>query len=154
MSTEVLGTSTANEQPWIPDDSTFGARLALVRWRMGWNVKEAAAECGIAAATWRLWEVSGSLPHNLIVRARKISDRTGCDLAWLVGMPKSTIARYAPRAGQRDTETGRPPTKPERPVRTQSRPVDNRPTGKPRSSDTTGLRRTEPVSRSGPGRRA
>lgn len=66
----------------------------------------------------------------------------------------SPIARYAPVAGQRDTETGRPPTKPERPVRTQSRPVDNRPSGKPRSPDTTGLRRTEPVSRSGPGRRA
>jgi hypothetical protein len=41
---------------WVPDDSTFAARLALVRQRMGWNVKKAADECGIAVENWRRWE--------------------------------------------------------------------------------------------------
>lgn len=38
---------------WRADDSTFGARLALVRQRMGWgNVKEAALACGRAGSDW------------------------------------------------------------------------------------------------------
>jgi hypothetical protein len=31
---------------WVPE-LTFGARLALVRHRMGWNIKEAAAACDL-----------------------------------------------------------------------------------------------------------
>ncbi|UWZ37565.1 hypothetical protein Drose_04575 [Dactylosporangium roseum] len=87
MSTDVLGTAT--EEPaapaaWIPDDTDFGARLAMVRWRMGWNIKEAAAACGVPAASWRLWELGGAQPRKLMVVGRKISSRTGVSLAWLV----------------------------------------------------------------------
>lgn len=80
-------TTTGNAEPWIQQDSDFGARLALIRYRMGWNIKEAARECGLPAATWRLWEIDGALPRNIITIAMTISTRTGCDYLWLVHGP-------------------------------------------------------------------
>ncbi len=68
---------------WIQDDSTFGARLALVRFRMGWNMKEAALACGVPAASWRGWEADGSLPRDYVAICRVISSRTLCDYGWL-----------------------------------------------------------------------
>lgn len=89
-------------QAWIPTDADFGSRLALVRHRMGWNVKEAARECGLPAATWRLWEVEGALPRNLITVAMAISQKAGCDYLWLVhGPDRGSVpptTRYAPGA--------------------------------------------------------
>jgi hypothetical protein len=70
---------------WTADDSTFGARLALIRQRMGWgNVKEAATACGLPAESWRTWERDGVGPRRLIDVAEVISERTGCDFGWLV----------------------------------------------------------------------
>src|SRR6185295_7276297 len=120
MSTEPLGSIHAaapeTPVPWIPDDDSFGARLALVRWRMAWNMKEAALACGVPAASWRLWEQS-AMPRNFIDIARRISDRTGCDYGWLVG--GSELA-------------GRRPMQPTQPyLRKPDRPADNRPTGRP-----------------------
>lgn len=77
--------STAEQSPqpsWIPRD-TFGARLALVRQHMAWNVKEAALACGISAANWRKWE-HGRNPQKLHEAASLIAERTGCDYRWLV----------------------------------------------------------------------
>jgi hypothetical protein len=68
---------------WVPE-LTFGARLALVRHRMGWNIKEAAAACGVPAQSWRGWEVDGHLPRRHVEIARQISVRTGVDYFWLV----------------------------------------------------------------------
>ena len=87
MTTERISTNGAAEAPpWIPSVDNFGSRLALIRHRMGWNVKEAARECGVAAATWRLWEEGGS-PRNIITIAMGIASRTGCDYLWLVHGP-------------------------------------------------------------------
>lgn len=86
MTTEVLG-PTANTAPaaWVPDDNTFGARLALVRQRMGWgNVKLAAEACGLPPESWRTWERDGVEPRGLNRIARKVADVTGCSYAWLV----------------------------------------------------------------------
>lgn len=81
-------TTQPGARGWTADDSTFGARLALVRQRMGWgNVKEAAVGCGLPVESWRNWERDGRLPRDLIGVGRSISSRTGCDLAWLIGMP-------------------------------------------------------------------
>src|SRR5262245_32692478 len=45
---------------WIPDGSTFGARLAMVRQHVGWgNVELAATECGVPVQSWRRWERDG-----------------------------------------------------------------------------------------------
>jgi hypothetical protein len=72
---------------WVADDGTFGARLALIRQRMGWgNVREAALACGLPVESWRGWERDGRLPRDLITVGRAISSRTGCNLGWLVGM--------------------------------------------------------------------
>lgn len=71
---------------WTVDDSTFGARLALVRQRMQWNIKEAARECGIPAASWGTWE-NGAMPRRYTEMCRLISQRTGCDHAWLLDGP-------------------------------------------------------------------
>lgn len=70
---------------WRADASTFGARLALVRQRMGWgNVKEAATECGVPTESWRTWERDGATPRDTAAIARKIADRTRCDYLWLL----------------------------------------------------------------------
>lgn len=84
------------EQGWTADDSTFGARLALVRQRMQWNIKEAARECGVPAATWGLWE-SGSMPRDREGTCQKIADRTGADYAWLMVGPAASGGSHLSR---------------------------------------------------------
>jgi transcriptional regulator with XRE-family HTH domain len=77
---------TANEgqaHGWTPDDREFGARLALIRQRMQWNIKEAARECGIPAASWGSWE-AGAMPRRYLESCRLIAERTGVDLGWLM----------------------------------------------------------------------
>lgn len=70
---------------WTADDSTFGARLALIRQRMGWgNVKLAAEECKLPVQSWRTWERDGVTPRNIVEIAGTISERTGCDYGWLL----------------------------------------------------------------------
>lgn len=87
MTTEQISPAASKTpMPWIPSTDDFGSRLALVRHRLGWNVKEAARECGLPPATWRLWEEGGS-PRNIITIALAIADRTGCDYLWLVHGP-------------------------------------------------------------------
>ncbi len=111
-------------QGWTVDDSTFGARLALVRQRMQWNIKEAARECGIPAASWGTWE-NGAMPRRYTEMCRLIANRTGADLGWLVMGPEDK--------GAQATASWLPP-----PVRTSehaptltSRPRDTRPSGHP-----------------------
>lgn len=74
-------------QGWVPNDQAFGARLALIRQRMGWgNVREAALACGVPVESWRGWERDGRLPRDLLSVCRSISQRTGADLGWLAGL--------------------------------------------------------------------
>jgi transcriptional regulator with XRE-family HTH domain len=74
-------------QGWTVDDGTFGARLALIRQRMQWNIKEAARECGIPAASWGTWE-NGAMPRRYTEMCRLIAERTGCDYGWLLAGPR------------------------------------------------------------------
>lgn len=67
---------------WVPNDSEFASRLALIRNRMGWNAKEAALACGLPAQSWRNWE-SGKRPHDYARVCQMIADRTGASLTWL-----------------------------------------------------------------------
>lgn len=67
---------------WIPTTEAFAARLALVRREMGWNLREASIECGLATNAWARYE-EGNAPRNLIDVVEKISDRTGVDRYWL-----------------------------------------------------------------------
>lgn len=76
------------EQGWTVDDGTFGARLALVRQRMQWNIKEAARECGVPAASWGSWE-AGSLPRRYTEICAQIAERTGASYMWLLTGPKN-----------------------------------------------------------------
>ena len=86
------------EQPasnWIPDVATFGARLALVRWRMGWNLKEAAVECNLTQNSWGNWE-TGSMPRNYIEVVNRIVLRTQVNKLWLMtgeGSPEDGVGR-------------------------------------------------------------
>lgn len=81
--TETTDVTTA----WIAADDTFGARLALVRQRMGWgNVKEAALSCGVPQESWRTWERDNVTPRDYFTACKKISERTGCDYGWLVDL--------------------------------------------------------------------
>lgn len=101
MSTEV--TTQAQATGWTPDDATFGARLALVRQRMGWgNIAKAAKECGVPTDSWRNWEVDGREPHRRVTIAMTIATRTGCDYLWLVhGPDRGTIRTTAYDTGPR-----------------------------------------------------
>jgi transcriptional regulator with XRE-family HTH domain len=78
----------AQAQGWIGTDDTFGARLALIRQRMGWNIAEAARECGLGTENWRLWEQAGRTPSKLVTIAMAIATRSGCDYLWLVHGPQ------------------------------------------------------------------
>ena len=69
---------------WVPRVDSLGARLALVRHTMGWNIKEAALACGLPQGSWREWELNGRDPRGLERAAARISERTGCDEYWLM----------------------------------------------------------------------
>lgn len=153
--------TTSPEQPtangWTPDDSTFGARLALVRQRMGWgNVREAATACGIPPESWRTWERDNVEPRRVVEMAGLIAGRTGCDFGWLLAGPRLREA-----GDQAATDEPRNPRRRGRehtatrithgftgwtvPLPTQGmRPRDNRPLGHPA---TNGIRRSTPVAR-------
>ena len=73
--------------PWKPSDDDFGVRLAMIRHRMRWNVKEAARVCGLPAQSWRQWELEGVIPRNQVVIAKQIAGATGCDYLWLLAGP-------------------------------------------------------------------
>lgn len=129
------------EPGWIADTESFGARLALIRQRMGWNIAEAARACGVNAESWRLWE-QGRQPSRLTTIAMAIASASGCDYLWLVHGPgRGGSVRpptgYAP--GERViAKIGDPiretrvaihkgattrPVRQTRPMRRQSRPV-------------------------------
>lgn len=75
------------QRGWTPNDATFAARLALVRQKMAWNVKEAADACGLPAENWRRWERDGIEPKRLVTIAMAIATKSGCDYLWLVHGP-------------------------------------------------------------------
>ena len=78
-----MSTAVKHDESWIPPN-VFGSRLAQIRNYRKWNLKEAALACGIAEASWREWELSGRRPQGYEEICQKISDRTGCDLIWLM----------------------------------------------------------------------
>jgi excisionase family DNA binding protein len=90
--------TTAVSRGWVPDGQTFGARLALVRYTMGWNLKEAALACGFSATTWRGWELSGHVPRDFMDKAHGIARTAGCDVQWLIGID------HGPFEGRADVE--------------------------------------------------
>lgn len=83
--------------PWVPNTEQFGTRLAMIRHEMGWNLKEAAVECGLSMNAWARYE-DGMSPRNLIQVVGLISARTGVDRTWL------TFG---------ESESPRPPRRPE-----------------------------------------
>lgn len=91
-------TAEPMQQTWVPDDSTFGARLALIRQGKKWrNIKLAAQICGVPTATWRSWEerTTPGLPRELD-RVRQIADVAGVDYMWLL----TGQAGHSPSTGE------------------------------------------------------
>lgn len=68
---------------WVPSDREFAARLALIRNRMGWNLKEAALACGLPPSSWTNWETKGKRPHDYVQVCQLIATRTGASVEWL-----------------------------------------------------------------------
>jgi hypothetical protein len=123
----VCGMSETPNQPdergWTADDSTFGARLALIRQHMGWgNVKEAATACGVPAETWRTWERDGVMPRNYTEICDRIAQVTGADFIWLLTgnrtpststpFPTMSAVLTSPLGGNRVVGRAAVPTKP------------------------------------------
>lgn len=141
-----MSTTPATDAPtqgWTADDSTFGARLALIRQRMGWgNIARAAKECGVPTDSWRNWEVDGREPHRLTTIAMTIATRAGCDYLWLVHGPQrgafAPTREYFPSSGMRIVAAigHQPSTTPDRMIRT-------RPTERPRPGRP--VRQTRPL---------
>jgi transcriptional regulator with XRE-family HTH domain len=113
-------------------DLTFGARLALIRHKMGWNIKEAATACGVPPQSWRGWELNAREPHRLTTISMAIASRTGVDYLWLVHGPNrgGAITRSASilgphvltAIGASERPIHRLESLPTRPVR-QTRPI-------------------------------
>ena len=95
-----MSTQPTPEESWIPSTDTFGARLALVRWRMGWNQKEAALACGLSQASWRGWELDGRGPRDLADVAARISARTGVDDYWILTGKSHGVHPTGPEGGE------------------------------------------------------
>lgn len=112
---------------WTVDDSQFGARLALVRQRMGWNVKEAAKECGVPGASWASWE-NGAMPRKYTEVCEAIAERTGADYLWLMA-GSSRPANRGPRPQASAHYFHVPERTRDHPTRPTSRPRDTRPKG-------------------------
>lgn len=105
MTTETAPATAAKGEAWVPDDSTFGARLALIRQRFGWNITEAARECGMHAESWRLWEQAGREPRRLVTICMAIASRTSVDFDWLLRGPSSAMLRQRSEATRWYVET-------------------------------------------------
>jgi transcriptional regulator with XRE-family HTH domain len=90
------------EHGWVPE-LTFGARLALIRQRYGWNVKEAAIACRLPVQSWRGWERDHMQPRRYLEVCRMIAEATGASYDWLLDgrrfpSPRSTSTpEYAER---------------------------------------------------------
>lgn len=114
MTTPETATRTPTGQPWIPGDDTFGARLALVRQRMGWgNVAEAAQACDIPVPSWRNWERDGRTPRGIVEIASKIAERSGCDYLWLLtGRRVNAVVTSSGSGGQTTVPTLDQPKRP------------------------------------------
>jgi transcriptional regulator with XRE-family HTH domain len=79
--------STAPKLP-IPDDSTFGRRIKLVRFDLGWSRARMARELDVPAATYRTWEEFDASPRlGRETLARKLRDKHGYDEEWLLHGP-------------------------------------------------------------------
>lgn len=81
--------TTQTTSAWVPDLGSYGARLALVRQHMGWNMKEAARECGLPQNSWLGWESTGHNPRDFVRVSEAISKRTGATVDGLLPGQKS-----------------------------------------------------------------
>lgn len=89
----MTNTKMADRAPgWVPGLDTLGARLALIRQAMGWNLAQAATECGIPVASWRNWENRGKEPQGLVTISMKIAGVTGIDYRWIALGPIPEVA--------------------------------------------------------------
>lgn len=125
MTAAIETPSTQTPSSWIPNDETFGARLALVRQHMGWgNVAEAALACGLPVPSWRNWERDGRTPRDLVGIAERIAEQSGVDFDWLLRgqrvpgrQGRQTTERILAVAGQpRPTRRGKVTTQPSSPL--------------------------------------
>lgn len=95
-----MSLNTDDTTKWVPSSKSFGARLALVRHGMGWNISEAAEACGIAEGNWREWELNGRSPHNLAEKVEKIAAAArNVDDYWLLTGKPSGIFPDRPTDG-------------------------------------------------------
>lgn len=77
-------TTYQTQSGWVPDTQAFGARLALIRHEMRWNLKEAALACGLPQGSWREWELKGRDPRGIQEVVARICHGTGVDEYWLL----------------------------------------------------------------------
>lgn len=81
---------------WIPDQESFGTRLAMVRQHHGWNIKKAAIECGLDPVSWLYWETRGRMPRHYQGVCMQIAEHSGCQLVWLMTGQLHATRQYHP----------------------------------------------------------
>ncbi|MBW4032994.1 MAG: helix-turn-helix transcriptional regulator [Acidobacteria bacterium] len=77
-----MTTSPTVALDWVPDLSSFAARMALVRHSMGWNLKEASVKAGLTVNAWARYE-EGMRPRDLVEVVEKVTRATGVNRTWL-----------------------------------------------------------------------
>lgn len=112
---------------------------------MDWNIKEAARECGLPAASWRTWERDGVTPRRVVEITAIISDRTGCDYGWLLAGsrlrsrpdPGTITANEGYRRADTQPATTARPARPTAPPQPKRRPHATTSPGRATPKDTT-----------------
>lgn len=117
-------TTDVGETRWVPTTSKFAARLALVRHRMGWNLKEAALACGLPQGSWREWELKGRDPRGMQDVVDKIAEHTGVDDYWLMTGREAPPPPMRGLPSPQETAPNDPRTGSQQPPEGTSQPVD------------------------------
>lgn len=88
--------TTIPEVTWVPAE-TFGARLLLVRHRLGLTVDEIAELTGLNRATWSTWE-RGAHPRDLMGVVAAVVAATNVDRDWLTYGTQGPLAADSTRS--------------------------------------------------------
>lgn len=96
----------AEEVRWVPEVD-LPTRLRLVRREFGRQRGESLTQgamaelLGVQKATYQGWEAGTALPRDVVTMAKKLTELTGVEVTWLLGLDVSEGSTALVRIGNR-----------------------------------------------------